>query len=162
MLVLTRKPEEQIRIGDDIVITIVRVKGNTIRVGIDAPKGVRIVRGELDDKPDAKNLSESDQLDMSPLVMHQPERKNGHERNGNVRSHSDRKGQGRNGTVSSSNQRSGDRHNTNRLSNEQIGGGPIQPPAERGISATAPLGSFVLAARIPLTNSPNTLNSRVG
>jgi carbon storage regulator CsrA len=162
MLVLTRKPEEQIRIGDDIVITIVRVKGNTIRVGIDAPKGVRIVRGELDDKPDAKSLSESDQLDMSPLVIHQPERKDGRERNGNVRSHGDRKGQGRSGNVPSSNQRNGDRHTTNRLSNERMSGGPVQPPAERGINATSPLGSFVLAARIPLADSTNTLNSRVG
>ena len=47
MLVLTRKLEEQIRIGDDITISILRVKGNTVRVGIDAPRTVRVVRGEL-------------------------------------------------------------------------------------------------------------------
>ena len=47
MLVLTRKIEEQFRIGDDITISILRVKGNTVRVGIDAPRAIRVVRGEL-------------------------------------------------------------------------------------------------------------------
>ena len=47
MLVLTRKLEEQIRIGDNITITILKVKGNTVRVGIAAPRSIRVVRGEL-------------------------------------------------------------------------------------------------------------------
>ena len=47
MLVLTRKLNEQIKIGRDITITIVRLKGNVVRVGIDAPKNVRIARSEL-------------------------------------------------------------------------------------------------------------------
>ncbi|MAI72442.1 MAG: carbon storage regulator [Rhodopirellula sp.] len=47
MLVLTRKAEEQILIGDDIKITLVRVRGNSVRIGIDAPKHIRVVRGEL-------------------------------------------------------------------------------------------------------------------
>ena len=47
MLVLTRKLEEQIRIGDDIIISILRVKGNTVRIGIEAPREIRVVRGEL-------------------------------------------------------------------------------------------------------------------
>jgi carbon storage regulator len=51
MLVLTRKLHETIRIGPDITITIVRVKGNTVRVGIEAPDSVRVVRGELVDLP---------------------------------------------------------------------------------------------------------------
>lgn len=50
MLVLTRKRQEQIRIGDNITLTILRVKGNTVRVGIDAPRDVRVVRGELPPK----------------------------------------------------------------------------------------------------------------
>lgn len=52
MLVLTRKLNEQIQIGNDITITVVRVKGNTVRVGIDAPRDVRIVRAEL---PEVQN-----------------------------------------------------------------------------------------------------------
>ena len=47
MLVLTRKLREQIRIGDNITISVVRIRGNTVRVGIEAPRQVRVVRGEL-------------------------------------------------------------------------------------------------------------------
>ena len=47
MLVLTRKRGEQILIGDDIVITILESKGDSIRVGIDAPRGVVIHRLEV-------------------------------------------------------------------------------------------------------------------
>ncbi len=47
MLVLTRKVNEQILIGDEIKITLVRVRGNTVRIGIEAPRDVRVVRGEL-------------------------------------------------------------------------------------------------------------------
>ena len=47
MLVLTRKTNEEILIGDNIKLTLVRVRGNSVRIGIEAPKDVRIVRGEL-------------------------------------------------------------------------------------------------------------------
>jgi carbon storage regulator CsrA len=48
MLVLTRKTDEEILIGDNIKITLVRVRGNSVRIGIEAPRDIRIVRGELD------------------------------------------------------------------------------------------------------------------
>ena len=47
MLVLTRKSHDSIRIGDNIKVTILRIKGNTVRIGVEAPDDVRIVRGEL-------------------------------------------------------------------------------------------------------------------
>ncbi|MBU1589488.1 MAG: carbon storage regulator CsrA [Actinobacteria bacterium] len=47
MLVLTRKRGEQILIGDDIVITILDAKGDGVRIGIDAPRGVVIHRLEV-------------------------------------------------------------------------------------------------------------------
>lgn len=47
MLVLTRKLQQQIKIGGEITITILRVKGNTVRVGVQAPRDVRVIRGEL-------------------------------------------------------------------------------------------------------------------
>jgi carbon storage regulator CsrA len=47
MLVLTRKENEQILIGDDIKITLVKIRGKGVRVGIEAPREVRVVRGEL-------------------------------------------------------------------------------------------------------------------
>ena len=46
MLVLTRKQNEKIKIGDDIVVSVLKIKGNTVRLGIEAPKEVRVVRGE--------------------------------------------------------------------------------------------------------------------
>jgi len=47
MLVLTRKQNEKIRIGSSIVITVVRTKGKAVRLGIEAPSDVNILRGEL-------------------------------------------------------------------------------------------------------------------
>jgi carbon storage regulator len=47
MLVLTRKSDEQIRIGDDIVITVLRTKGKAVRLGIEAPGHMRVLRGEI-------------------------------------------------------------------------------------------------------------------
>ena len=47
MLVLTRKAGEKIVIGDDIVVTILDVRGDGIRIGIDAPRGVKIQREEV-------------------------------------------------------------------------------------------------------------------
>jgi len=53
MLVLTRKLKEQIRVGNDITITILRVSGKSVRVGIEAPREVRVIRAELPELEDA-------------------------------------------------------------------------------------------------------------
>jgi carbon storage regulator len=47
MLVLSRKPGERILIGDNVTVTIVRIGPNTVRLGIDAPRDMNIVREEL-------------------------------------------------------------------------------------------------------------------
>jgi carbon storage regulator len=47
MLVLTRKQGEQIKIGNDVVITVVRTKGKAVRLGIQAPAHVPVLRGEI-------------------------------------------------------------------------------------------------------------------
>jgi carbon storage regulator CsrA len=47
MLVLTRKLMEKLYIGDDICVTVVRLEGGQVRLGIDAPRDVAVVRGEL-------------------------------------------------------------------------------------------------------------------
>ena len=47
MLVLSRKLNQEIVIGDNVKVTILKVKGNTVRLGIEAPRNVRVVRGEL-------------------------------------------------------------------------------------------------------------------
>jgi len=65
MLILTRRVGESVMIGDDVTITVLGVKGNQVRVGINAPKNVAVHReeiyerikreqqGELPDKPKA-------------------------------------------------------------------------------------------------------------
>ncbi len=48
MLVLSRKESERIRLGDSIVITVVRVSGDKVRLGIEAPSDVLVLREELE------------------------------------------------------------------------------------------------------------------
>lgn len=50
MLVLTRKQDEEIMLGDDTKISILGVNGNQVRIGIHAPENVPILRKELYDK----------------------------------------------------------------------------------------------------------------
>jgi len=50
MLLLTRKLGENIRIGDDVKITIVEVKGNHVKLGIDAPPSVKVHREEISER----------------------------------------------------------------------------------------------------------------
>jgi carbon storage regulator len=47
MLVLSRKESEQIRIGDNIVIKVIQLQGNRVRIGVEAPKEIPVVRTEL-------------------------------------------------------------------------------------------------------------------
>jgi carbon storage regulator len=47
MLVLSRKPGERILIGENIAVTIVRIGPNSVRIGIEAPREMNIVREEL-------------------------------------------------------------------------------------------------------------------
>jgi len=56
MLVLSRKTSERILIGDDIAVTIVRIGPNSVRIGIEAPKSMNIVREELCDFRDRKPI----------------------------------------------------------------------------------------------------------
>jgi carbon storage regulator len=48
MLVLSRKESQRIRLGDSIVVTIVKISGDKVRVGIEAPTNVLVLRDELE------------------------------------------------------------------------------------------------------------------
>ena len=48
MLVLSRKETQRIRLGDEIVITVVRIGGDKVRLGIEAPKDMLVLRDELE------------------------------------------------------------------------------------------------------------------
>ena len=60
MLVLSRELDESIRIGDDITITIVRIAGWRVQLGIVAPKSVPVHRSEVYDKNKAKELQDGE------------------------------------------------------------------------------------------------------
>jgi carbon storage regulator len=55
MLLLTRKLGENIRIGDDVKITIVEVKGNHVKLGIEAPPSVKVHREEIYERIQQEN-----------------------------------------------------------------------------------------------------------
>jgi carbon storage regulator len=57
MLVLSRKLSERILIGPDIAITIVKIEGNQVRVGIEAPPDVTILRSELADRSNSSPVA---------------------------------------------------------------------------------------------------------
>ena len=70
MLVLTRKLNQEILIGDNVKITVLKVKGNTVRLGIEAPRDVRIVRGELPiEESELKKESPTESVRANITVM---------------------------------------------------------------------------------------------
>jgi carbon storage regulator len=66
MLVLTRKAGEGIIIGDDIKITVVELKGGGVRIGIDAPRELKVHRQEVFDRIKQEN-KEATQWDIADL-----------------------------------------------------------------------------------------------
>ena len=65
MLVLSRKESQRIRLGDSIVVTIVKIAGDKVRVGIEAPADVLVLRDEL-------QRYDSEQGETSPKVARKP------------------------------------------------------------------------------------------
>ena len=75
MLVLTRKTDQSIMIGDDVEITILEVRGEQVRVGIRAPRAVQIHRKEVFDQIRDANVNAIDSpLDAFPALedLHNP------------------------------------------------------------------------------------------
>jgi len=62
MLVLSRKSGDRIRIGDEVVVTVVRVGPNNVRLGIEAPRTVNVVREELQVPQPVERLESSPTL----------------------------------------------------------------------------------------------------
>lgn len=57
MLVLSRKEKERIRLGESIVVTVVRVAGDRVRLGIEAPSDMLVLREELQVKDISQKIS---------------------------------------------------------------------------------------------------------
>jgi carbon storage regulator len=73
MLVLTRKLMEKLYIGDEICVTIVRVEGSQVRLGIEAPRQIPVVRAELRNRPAvagaaAEPASQAEALKTPPVA----------------------------------------------------------------------------------------------
>jgi carbon storage regulator len=67
MLILTRRIGETLIVGDDVKITVLAVRGNQVRIGIDAPKDVEVLREELVGRPhDGKKGQIQEDPDAEP------------------------------------------------------------------------------------------------
>lgn len=69
MLVLARKMDESITIGDDIVVKVISVEKGMVKLGIDAPKNVSIVRNELLEDVKDSNIAASKEVNVENLSM---------------------------------------------------------------------------------------------
>lgn len=69
MLALTRKVGERIVIGDNIVVTVVSIKGDNIRMTIEAPKEIKIYRGEIYDAIAAENKQAANMADVAGIDL---------------------------------------------------------------------------------------------
>ena len=68
MLVLSRRPNESVIIGENIKVTVVRVRGNVVSLGIEAPRSVRIMREEIMNRQPANDEIEifASEADVEP------------------------------------------------------------------------------------------------
>jgi len=57
MLVLTRRPGESIVVGENIVVTVIEIKGGQVRIGIDAPREAEVYREEIYEQVKQENLT---------------------------------------------------------------------------------------------------------
>lgn len=57
MLIITRRPGEKLMIGDDVVVEVIEVSGQSVRIGIEAPKSVRVYREEIYTAVKAENAA---------------------------------------------------------------------------------------------------------
>lgn len=66
MLILTRKLNEEIKIDSDITIKVISISENSVKIGIDAPKDIQIIRAELYEKIKEVSMQSSKQSSEKP------------------------------------------------------------------------------------------------
>jgi carbon storage regulator len=68
MLILSRRVNEKIMIGDDVSISIIEIRGDQVRIGVDAPKTVKVFRQEVFDSIKAENKAAAESKSVLPIV----------------------------------------------------------------------------------------------
>jgi carbon storage regulator len=68
MLILSRKINEKIMIGDDISVSIIEIRGDQVRIGVDAPKSVKVFRQEVFDAIRAENKAAAQSAAVLPVI----------------------------------------------------------------------------------------------
>jgi len=68
MLILSRKINEKIMIGDDISVSIIEIRGDQVRIGVDAPKAVKVFRQEVFDAIKAENKAAAESSSILPVM----------------------------------------------------------------------------------------------
>ena len=66
MLILTRRIGESLRIGDEISVTVLGIKGSQVRIGVNAPKSVSVHREEVYDRINDENSKNSENTEKNP------------------------------------------------------------------------------------------------
>ena len=69
MLILSRKINEKIMIGEDISVSIIEIRGDQVRIGVDAPKTVKVFRQEVFDAIEAENRAAAQSAAKIPDVV---------------------------------------------------------------------------------------------
>ncbi|MDR3147002.1 MAG: carbon storage regulator CsrA [Treponema sp.] len=68
MLILSRKINEKIMIGDDISISVIEVRGDQVRLGVEAPRSVKVFRQEVFDAIKAENKAAAESRPVLPNI----------------------------------------------------------------------------------------------
>ena len=66
MLILTRRVGESLRIGDEVSVTVLGIKGSQVRIGVNAPKSVSVHREEVYDRINDENQKNSEDSKKNP------------------------------------------------------------------------------------------------
>ena len=67
MLILSRKIDQKIRIGDDISLTIIEIRGDQVKIGVEAPKNVKVFRQEVFDEIQKENRAAAEEISTESL-----------------------------------------------------------------------------------------------